>query len=191
MKPFHALLYLVLLLPLGVSAQSNYKPGYVIDLKGDTIKGYIDYQEWDRSPDTIKFKKTLAGGRSLYGANDIKYFDVDGVDQYKSFTVLISNAEVDPNKLEYAKDTTFRTGTVFLRVLQQGSKVAMYSYKDKTKARYYIGAAPDFTPRELIFQTYLTAITRIRMMRALTSQEPSPKILFNDSLMKWPCARTN
>jgi len=155
MKPFRTLFYLALLLPLGVSAQSNYKPGYVIDLKGDTIKGFIDYQEWDRNPDTIKFRKTSDGRRFLYGANEIGFFNIDGVDEYKSFTVRISNAEVDPNKLEYLKDTTFRTATVFLRVLQQGSKVALYSYTDKIKSRYYIGESPNFTPKELIFQTYL------------------------------------
>jgi hypothetical protein len=143
------------LIPFLTRAQSNYKPGYVVDLKGDTIKGFIDYQEWDRNPDTIKFKKTLDGEKALYGVNDISFFDVDGVDDYKKLTVSISNAEVNPEKLEYAKDTTFRTSAIFLRVLQQGKKVAMYSYKDNIKDRYYIGTAPDFVPKELIFQTYL------------------------------------
>jgi hypothetical protein len=33
--------------------------------------------------------------------------------------------------------------------------VALYSYTDKIKSRYYIGESPNFTPKELIFQTYL------------------------------------
>jgi hypothetical protein len=107
------------------------------------------------NPDSIKFKKTLDGVRNLYGVNDIKFFSIGDVDQYARFTVSISNAETDPNKLDYNKDTTFRTAAVFLRVLQQGAKVAMYSYTDRIKERYYIAAAPDFTPKELIFQTYL------------------------------------
>jgi hypothetical protein len=157
MKPLNSILILAaaFLLSLNARAQSNYKPGYVVTSKGDTIKGYIDYQEWDWNPDAIGFKKTPDGERSFYGVNDIKYFNVGDVDEYKTFTVSISNAEVDPNKLEYLKDTTFRTATVFLRMLQQGNKVAMYTYKDKIKARYYIGLAPDFIPKELIFQTYL------------------------------------
>src|SRR3569833_1922396 len=154
-KPLIILIAFVFLLPLAALSQSNYKPGYVVMSKGDTVKGFIDYQEWDICPDTIKFKKTLLGERSLYGVNEIGFFSIENMDEYKRFTVSISNAEVDPNKIEYLKDTTARTATVFLRVLQRGDKVALYAYKDKIKARYYLGTTPDFTPKELTFQTYL------------------------------------
>ncbi|HEX3386241.1 MAG TPA: hypothetical protein VHS53_13670, partial [Mucilaginibacter sp.] len=156
MKHYYPTLTLILfLLSFGASAQSNYKPGYVIDLKGDTIKGFIDYREWSICPDTIKFKKAATDESSLYGVNEIGYFNVDGVDEYRKFTVTISNSEIDPNKLEYLKDTTLRTATVFLRVLQQGGKVTLYSYTDKLKTRYYIGEGSNVTPKELIYQTYL------------------------------------
>jgi hypothetical protein len=155
MKPLIIILIFTLILPIFTFAQSNYKPGYVVTLKGDTVKGFIDYQEWNICPDTIKFKKSIEGERLFYGVNDISFFNIDGVDEYKRFTVSIGNAEVDPNKIEYLKDTTFRTATVFLRVMQQGSKVALYSYTDEIKVRYYIGEGPDFIPKELIFQTYL------------------------------------
>jgi len=154
MKCFKLLLTLTLF-PIILFAQSNFKPGYVVTLKGDTIKGFIDYQEWNICPDTIKFKKSIEGERLFYGVNDINFFNIDGVDEYKRSTVSISNAEIDPNKIDYLKDTTFRTATVFLRVMQQGSKVALYSYTDEIKVRYYVGEGPDFTPKELIFQTYL------------------------------------
>ena len=36
----------LLLLPLLSIAQSNYKSGYVVTLKGDTLRGYINYKEW-------------------------------------------------------------------------------------------------------------------------------------------------
>jgi hypothetical protein len=39
-------LALLLFLPFLSLAQSNYKRGYVITPKGDTLRGYIDFKEW-------------------------------------------------------------------------------------------------------------------------------------------------
>ena len=44
------------LLPLLSIAQANYKSGYVVTLKGDTLRGYINYKEWGRNPKDIDFK---------------------------------------------------------------------------------------------------------------------------------------
>lgn len=32
-------------------AQKNDLPGYIINLKGDTVRGLIDYQNWESGPD--------------------------------------------------------------------------------------------------------------------------------------------
>jgi len=57
MKYFYLPLLLLLLFPFFASAQSNYKPGYVVTLPDDTIHGFIDYKEWDKNPEKISFKK--------------------------------------------------------------------------------------------------------------------------------------
>ena len=155
MKKFYNLILLMLLAPFIAFAQSNYKPGYVVTLKGDTVKGYIDYQEWDINPDAISFKKAPDGQSVKYGVNDISFFSIDKTDSYKRYTVSISTATIDPNKVDYGRDTSFRTATVFLRVLEQGNRMALYSYRDNVKVRYYIGDAPDYTPRELIYRIYI------------------------------------
>jgi hypothetical protein len=45
MKFFYKVLLAVILLPAFSYAQSNYKPGYVVNLKGDTLRGFIDCRE--------------------------------------------------------------------------------------------------------------------------------------------------
>ena len=35
----------------------NYQEGYIL-INNDTIKGLIDYQNWDVNPDSIRFKKS-------------------------------------------------------------------------------------------------------------------------------------
>jgi hypothetical protein len=158
MKLFIKILLLSSLVPALASAQSNYKPGYVVNLKGDTLRGFIDYQEWDFNPDAINFKKTIADQVSKYGASDIAAFGIDKLESYIKYTGPISTDLTDPNKAasEDERDTSFRVGTVFLKVLEKGNKVALYSYKDELKIRFYIGGTPDYKPVELVYR-----ITRV------------------------------
>jgi len=46
MKHLVKLLLIFILLPFISTAQTNYKPGYVVTLTGDTLHGFIDYKEW-------------------------------------------------------------------------------------------------------------------------------------------------
>ena len=59
MKHFNKLLLSLFLLPFFSVAQSNYKPGYVVTSKGDTIHGFIDLQAWDSNPTAISFKPAM------------------------------------------------------------------------------------------------------------------------------------
>jgi len=155
MRKLYYLTALILTIPFISFAQSNYKPGYVVTSRGDTVKGYIDYQEWDANPEAINFKKTPDGQSVKYGVNDISAFSIDKTDSYKKYTVTISTAAINPDKIDYNRDTSVRTGTVFLRLLEQGKRMALYSYRDDIKERFYIADAPDYTPRELIYRIYI------------------------------------
>jgi len=154
MKPLLILTIAILLAPVLASAQSNYKPGYVVNLKGDTLRGFIDYQAWDTNPDAINFKKTLTDRSSKYGADDIDYFSVDKLESYKRYTVHISTDQTNPNKVVNYRDTSNRVATVFLKVLEKGNRLALYSFNDEIKMRFYIGDSPDYTPKELIFRVF-------------------------------------
>ncbi|MGZ3814058.1 MAG: hypothetical protein ACXVJN_20060, partial [Mucilaginibacter sp.] len=61
MRVLYKLSVLFFLLPLISVAQSNYKPGYVVTLKGDTIHGFINYREWNKNPRQIAFKNDING----------------------------------------------------------------------------------------------------------------------------------
>ncbi|MBS1500782.1 MAG: hypothetical protein JST32_01885 [Bacteroidetes bacterium] len=157
MKNFISYLLLALLAPLFASSQSNYKPGYVVTLKGDTIKGFIDYREWETNPDAISFKQSIndEAGKT-YGVNDIKYFNVNGLDSFVLYSGLITADSTDPNKLSqmgfFERDTTLKQATIFLRVLEKGDRLALYSYKDDLKLRFFVGENPDYAPKELIYR---------------------------------------
>lgn len=155
MKKFHNTLLAAILLPALSYAQSNYKPGYVVNLKGDTLKGFINYREWNSNPETIDFK-TAANDRDSkkITSADISYFNVTGLEAYVRYSGPISMDATDRDHISTFRDTSFREATVFFKVLQKGNNLALYSYGDNLKQRFYIGEAPDYMPKELVYRLY-------------------------------------
>lgn len=155
MKEIYKALLGAVLLPALSYAQSNYKPGYVVNLKGDTLKGFINYQEWGGNPDAIGFKNSLSDKDSkTLTPSDISYFNITGLDTYQRYSGLISMDATDKDHIGSVRDTTYRNAVVFIRVLQKGKNLSLYSYTDGTKVRFYVGEAPDYLPSELVYRLY-------------------------------------
>ncbi len=143
------------LLPLFTLAQSNYKPGYVVTLKGDTLHGFIDYQGWDSNPATISFKSTTNQQKpQKFTVSNISFFNVAGIATYQKQVCAISMDETNTAHLSSNRDTSFRIDTVFLKILQKGKNVALYEYTDGLKTRFYVSEAPGYVPTELIYRIY-------------------------------------
>jgi hypothetical protein len=116
------LLFLILLAPFFSAAQDNYQPGVVVNLQGDTLRGLINYSEWDNNPSSISFKPDQKSGPLKFTANDIKYFSVDvgHLAAYIKYIGPILTDNTDINHLSVGRDSSFREDTVFLKILQQG-----------------------------------------------------------------------
>jgi hypothetical protein len=157
MKHLNKLIAALLFSPFLLSAQSHYKPGYVVTTKGDTIRGFIDYQPWDSNPASITFKAAMTDrDTKTFTLHNISYFDVTGLTSYKKYLCSISLDEVSEARIG-GRDTSFKMDTVFIKVLQKGKNVALYSYTDNLKTRFYVGEAPDFAPQELVYRFYSDA----------------------------------
>src|SRR6185312_1262193 len=155
MKSSFKAFLLVLLLPLFSAAQSDYKPGYVVTLKGDTVHGFINLRNWDSNPTDISFKSSANSGEQRFTVNDIKLFNIPGFVAYRRFTVHISLDETNTLRLVTGRDTSYKVDAVFMRELQRGKNIALYAYADQIKTRYYVGEYPDYTPTELVYRVYL------------------------------------
>jgi hypothetical protein len=155
MKNFYKVLLTVFLLsPLISSAQSNYKPGYVVTLKGDTLRGFINYRNWDGNPTAIKFKVSPKSNIQKLSVHDINFFSVTNKAEYRRYAGPISRDPTNMEKIIYERDTSFRMDTVFLELLQKGKNIALYAYTDDLKTRFYVGENPDYTPNELVYRLY-------------------------------------
>ncbi len=149
------ILLLLFFLSATVSAQSNYQPGYVINFKNDTLKGFIDYKGWGNNPETIYFKSTLNETKPQNISTDnAKGFAIIGVEDYEKFIFIRSNSVTDINRLQVGIDTTHTLDTAFLKRISTGKNVTLFSFTDKNKTRFYTKSNIDSQPQELDFYIY-------------------------------------
>src|ERR1700756_754821 len=106
MKSLYKLSVILALLPFASEAQSNYRPGYVVNLKGDTLKGFIDYQAWDSNPNSINFKPTLTDReKQTFTVHNARYFNITGLAAYSKYFVSISTDETNIDRIGESRDT--------------------------------------------------------------------------------------
>lgn len=153
MEKLIALLFV--LTPFLLNAQKNFQPGYIVNLKGDTISGFINYKEWGNNPTSIQFKTANNdAAEKEYGVNDLFFFNIKGKESYLRSVVKISLHPVKIDKLG-SRDTAWKIDTVFLKVLHSGKLASLLSYTDQLKERFYILEAGKNEPEELIMREYL------------------------------------
>ncbi|WP_295770044.1 hypothetical protein [uncultured Mucilaginibacter sp.] len=158
---FLRLLLIAALCPLSLLAQSNFKPAYIVKLNGDTLKGYINYREWELLPEVIEFKNNVAEKQATkYEPAQISSFGITNMDKYVSYTGNISaDDNVFPN-LPSQLDTTTVRDTIFLQLLYQGSPLSLYSHRDSKKIRYFVQENAQ-QPAELKYHQYYAQTQQI------------------------------
>ena len=100
-------------------AQQNFQSGSVVTLSGETLTGEIDYKNWERSPETIRFRKDASAAAVNYGVNDIASFTVSN-EVYKRGVVEVIGREEVTTKLRFEDEYPSKTDTVFLRTIVSG-----------------------------------------------------------------------
>ncbi|MDB5143582.1 MAG: hypothetical protein JWQ66_2295 [Mucilaginibacter sp.] len=138
MKYLFSLMALSLFTGSFLHAQGNYKPGYIINIHNDTLKGFIDYREWSKNPTTIKFKPNVNAQSENYTVNNANGFAINDLEYYKKFIVPVSKGNVAFDVLSHQLDTAYSIDTVFLKSLVNGKYVSLYSFTDKIKTRFYV-----------------------------------------------------
>lgn len=135
--------------------QTNYKKSTIINLTGDTIKGYIDYKNWNNNPEQIRFKATPSSPYEILQPKDIFSFEVEK-EKYLSADVDVSYSPSDINRINNnSPKPETRTKTVFLKVLINGEK-SLYSFKSSSfEDNFYIKNNDKF--ELLIYKKYVEA----------------------------------
>lgn len=118
-------------------SQENFLAGYIIKSSGDTLRGYIDYRNWDKTPQRIFFKEKMEGEKNNFSPLNIKGFGVQG-EMYESAIVEKEVSSLEMDALSTELDLSLKSDTAFLQTIIQGEK-SLYAYKDKRgKEHLYI-----------------------------------------------------
>jgi hypothetical protein len=132
--------------------QVNFQPGIVISKSGDSLKGLIDYRNWEKNPTEISFTESDKSVPLKYNPASINGFIVNN-EVYLSAVVV---AEISPrnfNELDLQSKILTRTDTTFVQVIFQGSK-NLYFYSDNNGGEnFYIGQWPEL--ELLVYKKYL------------------------------------
>lgn len=141
----------LLLLPSLVKAQGRLTEGYIVNLQGDTIKGFIDVTEWGMNPSTVHFFETTdSEGRYLW-PYDIKMFAI-GKDIYEGAMVDVEVSPRDLNNLSSKAELMLEKDQAFLQLLVAGPK-SLYVYGKAVYDQYYIKT--DTSMELLVYKKYL------------------------------------
>ncbi len=152
--------YLIFILLFAVCfsgfSQTNYQKGFIVSNSGDTTRGFINYKEWGKNPEHISFKTSDDADRHNFSVADLAAFGLEGMAAYERWTVSIS---LDDNRLEHLNesvDTSRVTKPVFLKVIEKGGDVSLFSYRDDLKERFYLYSSSFACPKELEIHFYLS-----------------------------------
>jgi hypothetical protein len=158
MKYYRNLLLAILLAPLASNAQL-YQPGKVVNMKGDTLSGLIEYAEWIKNPKSIRFKLNPGAPVQKLSPADTRFFSVSvgHLAEFVAYAGRVSTDYTDVDHLQAVLDTSSKIDTIFLKVVQDGKNVELFSYTDDQKTRFFIAAGFSAKPVELIYHAYLKA----------------------------------
>jgi hypothetical protein len=146
--------FLFLSVPILSFAQSNFQKGYIVNNSNDTLKGYVNYRERGLNPSSVGFKAQLNSEVQNFNIRECAAYGIDHVEYYQRFIVNITTSSVSMNSLSKGADLSFKRDTVLLKQLETGKYVALYTYRDHIKLRFYIKENNVAEPAELISQKY-------------------------------------
>jgi len=151
------ILFLTFLYYHHASAQSNYLPGYIIKSEGETVRGFIDFQEWRINPKKIRFKTNESEKSTVMTAETMKGFGIDNKESYVLRAVDVNIAPIKLTALTTSREPIFEKKTVFLRVLVDG-KANLYFLYDAVGKEHYFIEKNDLPAEELIYTEYFKMV---------------------------------
>lgn len=150
-------------------SQSFFKEGLVVNNYGDTIRGWIDYRQWEKNPTLIRFRTSESSSGTGYTINDLKYFEITGHDRYIHAVITKDMRPVELHLLDRNTSDSMVTDTVFLRELLRG-ELSLYLFVD-FKPHFYTKKA-DGSYEELQYKLELSG----------DESRLSTKFIFRDQL---------
>lgn len=113
-------------------AQKNFRPGYVVRLGGDTLRGEVDVRGQQRMARQCLFRPGAEAPTTLYQPADLKAYGLFAGARYEAFQVPAPSGSTAAQPVLAA---------LFMQVLAEG-KARLYTFTDESdRMRYYFRQA--------------------------------------------------
>jgi hypothetical protein len=155
-KTVQCILFISLTLPFAptVFCQTNFQPGYIVQLNGDTLKGWIDYRNWESNPTSILFKENENDIDRQFKPKDIFNFEVANEIYQSAIIERVTNQQDDAFLQFNNKKLLIQTDTAFILTIIKGPK-SFYAFQSKKgNPNFYIQT--DSSYKLLLYKRYIT-----------------------------------
>lgn len=144
-----------------VFSQANYIPGFVIKNDNDTLFGLVDYRNWEKNPDQIRFKINGEDDPVSFGPLDIVEFSVAD-EIYVSGIVEVEISPIVTDKLDQNPELSLEVDTTFLQTIIRGEKSLYHNKSADGKSNFYIQQDNGF--ELLVYKKYLSNLNGTRII---------------------------
>jgi len=141
-------------LSLSCAGQQNFLSGYIVTTQGDTVRGLIEYRQWNNSPSEVVFKEHIQGEAKTLRPKDLYYFYIEKPNEL--YRALSTDIMMRPNKSGMQATNEKRRYTGFAHVLVLG-EVSLYMVKVEDMPYYFLGFS-DGRLQELILRRQLVGL---------------------------------
>jgi hypothetical protein len=117
-----------------VQAQADFRPGYIVSLTGDTLRGEVALQGTQRSLRQCLFRAQPTEAPRVYLPGQLKGYGLNGIKSYRTTLVQVGD--------------TARASR-FLELLVSGEMSLLFSSDDNNNPRFFMLRAGQAVPEEL------------------------------------------
>jgi hypothetical protein len=122
-----------------LQAQSILMEAKLVKTPGDTLKGYINFYDWDISPDKIEFRPSDAASMQVFRASEIHGFYLVPKQEWyfaKNIQINFYTSRLAENEKAVSRSVA---GTFFLNEVVKGNLVSLYLLiDDQDTKRFFI-----------------------------------------------------
>src|SRR6478609_2728996 len=124
------LLITFLCLFLKVYGQKDFRPGYIITLPGDTIKGEINFMSLRKNTQGCEFRKAGTKEKSIYSPGEILGYSFENGPRFRSYSL--------PAKAGQTYKNITPKQFYFLNILVEAPTSLFMTYDVSGRSRFFI-----------------------------------------------------
>ncbi len=132
-----------------VMAQKNFKPGYVVTVAGDTMRGEIEDRLWQQNPETVQFR--MGGQLQSFDKQQLLAFGIDQGSQFRKAGVHYYPGTLNPVSAGFDYPSSQQEDTVLLRVLESGT-YSLFGLSTKERPVFFLTGPDNGGYRELVYR---------------------------------------